>query len=309
MMSFDLACYRYNFWHFFLITSYLCTEIQKYINIMSTKKQPSRTLSPSRELKCRETLFNQEEQEEFQEPETWTVITALDRILEQARGSKLSHSFWESARSPLDFLRDKLELTNVQIVVLAIMVEKGEAISWKGIANHLCCSRLSLMAYSDEIEDLVKKRWAMRRYVHELAGYYQGFKLVFGVIKALRNNQAYVPEKIDGLNEQQFIDKLESHLDKNFNDRDAVFCDDEEWMLTFVNSNPDLPLCREVLSYDNIHVQSLLLLERRLVLRRKVIIRHKHPAARARGNDPGQPVVVRQRGEYEGAAMQQQHRG
>ena len=233
---------------------------------MSTKKQPSRTLSPTRGLKnrkAREALFNDEEeleQDDFKEPETWTVITALSRILEEAEDSKLSDAFWKSVESPLAFLRDKLGLTNIQLVVLAIMVEKGDALAWKSIANYLDCSRLSLMAYSDEIEELVKKRWIVHRGVHEFGSFFQGFRLVFGVVKALRNNEPFIPEKLDELNEQQFVDKLESHLDKNIGDRNAEYCDDEEWMLELVNSNPSLPLCREVLSYDDIHVQSLLLL-------------------------------------------------
>ena len=41
---------------------------------------------------------------------------------------------------------------------------------------------------------------------------------------------------------------------------DTFFKDDEEWMLEMVKANPDLPLCRAVLKYDDIHIQSLLLM-------------------------------------------------
>lgn len=198
--------------------------------------------------------------DEFKEPDTWTIITALDRILDMAQDSQLSDEFWESVKNPLAFLNKELGLTNVQIVALVMLIEAGEPMSWKGMGNYLGCSRLSIMVYSEEIEELISKRWAVRKGVREMGGFFEGIALARGVVTALRHNKPFVPEKIDGLNEQQFVDKLESHVDKNMNDRNTVFNDEEEWMLQLAKANPHLPLCHEVLRFDDIHVQSLLLL-------------------------------------------------
>ena len=204
-------------------------------------------------------LFDIEE-DQFQEPETWTVISALNRVLDLSKNCKLSDKFWETCKNPLAYLRQELGLTNIQIVVLAIMVELGEGVSWKRLGNYLGCSRLTMMLYSEEIEALVTKRWCVRKSVREIGGCFEGFGLVHGVVTALRHNKAFVPEKLDGLTEQQFVDKLESHVDKNMDSRDALFADDEEWMLQLVKANPHLPLCHEVLRFDDIHIQSLFLL-------------------------------------------------
>ena len=200
------------------------------------------------------------EEAEYKEPDTWTIITAMNRVLELSEDSRLSDEFWEKCKNPLKFLRQELGLTDIQIVVLAIMIEAGEAVSWKRIGNYLNCTRLSIMVYSEEIEELVNKRWLVRRGVHEIGGFYEGFALVRGVVTALRHNKVFVPEKLDGLTEQQFVDKLESHVDKNINDHNIDFKDDEEWMLQLVKANPHLPLCHEILKFDDIHVQSLLLM-------------------------------------------------
>ena len=194
------------------------------------------------------------------EPDTWTIITAMNRVLELAEDSQLSDEFWEKCESPLEFLRRELGLTNIQIVVLAIMIEMGEAVSWRRIGNYLNCSRLSIMVYSEEIEELVAKRWLVRRGVREPGGSFQGFGLVYGVVTALRHNKTFIPEKIDGLTEQQFVDRLENFIDKNMNCHDADFKDIEEWMLLLVKANPHLPLCEAILKFDDIHVQSLLMM-------------------------------------------------
>ena len=194
------------------------------------------------------------------EPDSWTIVTALNRVLEVAEDSQLSDSFFESCKKSLAYLREQLGLTNIQIVVLAMLVESGEPMSWKGFAHYLGCTRLSIMIYSEEIEELQAKRWIMRKGVHEIGGLYEGFALARGVVTALRHNKTFVPEKIDNLTEQQFVDKLESHVEKNMRSSHAHFADDEEWMQMLVEANPKLPLCRELLKFDDIHIQSLMLL-------------------------------------------------
>ena len=182
-------------------------------------------------------------------------------MLEVAEDSQLTEDYWETCKAPLAFLRQELGLTNLQIVVLAIMIEDGDTVTWKSLSNYLNCSRLSMMTYSEEIEELVNKRWILHKGAYERGGMMEGgYILAQGVVTALRQNKTFVPEKIDGLTEQQFVDKLEKHVDKNMRDRYADFEAEEEWMLQLVKANPDLPLCREVLKFDNIHVQSLLLL-------------------------------------------------
>ena len=196
----------------------------------------------------------------FNEPENWTIIAALNRVLILARNSGLSDEFWAQCKSPLEFLSKELGLTNIQIVVLAVLIEIGELVSPKRLTCYLGCSRLSLMMYSNEIEQLVAKRWAFRKVTREFGVQEKGYVIANGVVEALRQNKAFVPEKIDGLNEQQFIDRLESYLSKNMNSSSVLFEDDELWMQQLAQANPQLPLCQEVLHFKDIHTQSLLLM-------------------------------------------------
>ena len=200
------------------------------------------------------------EDKTFKEPDTWTIITALNRVLSQSRKSSLSEEFWKSIQNPLAFLNKELGLTDIQIVILAILIEEGQAVSWRGFGSFLGCSRLSMMVYSEEIEELVKKRWLVHKGAYEIDGCYEGFALEPGVVTAMRHNQTFIPEKIDGLNEQQFIDKIENHIANNLQDNNKAFKDDEEWLYQIVSANPHLPLCQEVLSLDDRHAQSLLMM-------------------------------------------------
>lgn len=199
-------------------------------------------------------------EDDYKEPETWTLITALDRVLNLAKESELKEEFWESCKNPINFLTEQLGLSKIQIVFLAIMVEAGGPMSWHKFGNYLECSRLTMMVYSEELDDLVSKRWLIRKVIREIQGNYEGFALAQGVVYALCHNRPFIPEKIDGLTEQEFVDKLESHIDKNWYDRNIDFKDDEEWMLSLCKSNPHLPLCHDILTLNDIHEQSLMLM-------------------------------------------------
>ena len=196
----------------------------------------------------------------FVEPKEWTIITALDRVLELVYHSELTNEFWKDAEKPLAYLKEKLNLTDMQIVLVAIMAESGEPLSWRKFGSYVNCSRLAMMCYSEEIEGLLAKRWVVRRGSHEIGGYFEGFALEHGVVTALRHNRIFVPEKIDGLNEQLFMEKLESHVDKNLKNRNANFDDAEGWMMQLIDANPNLPICYEALKFDDIHDKSLLLM-------------------------------------------------
>ena len=204
---------------------------------------------------------NEETGEAYQEPAEWTIITALERVLALARDSQLSDKFWKACKNPLSYLTKVLGLSDIQVVFLAILVESGESMCWRQFGRFLRCSRLAIMVHSEEIEDLVEKRWLERHQRREFDDGSEGFALAKGVIAALRHNKPFVPEKIDGLDIQSLVDRIERHIDKNLRDHHIDFEDDERWLVQLCKANPHLPLCHEVLRFDDdIHIQSLILL-------------------------------------------------
>lgn len=201
-----------------------------------------------------------ENEKEYKEPETWTMITALDRVLSQAHNSRLSDEFWESVRNPVSYLTENLELTRIQVVFLAMLIEAGEPMSWKEFGDYLNCSRLSMMIYSEELEKMIAKRWLIRQSMNGFMVLPKGFAVDRGVMSAFLLNKKFVPEKIDGLTEQEFVNKLENHVSKHLNRNYGFFSNDEEWMELLCAANPQLPLCQVAMSLDDIHERSLLLM-------------------------------------------------
>lgn len=193
-------------------------------------------------------------------PVEWTIVTALDKVLDLAEDSSLSDDFWEIAEPPLAFLREKLGLTNIQIIVVAILVEAGEAKSWKGLAEYLDCRRLTIMTYSEEVEQLVDLGWLMPYGTHDFSGRFQGFKLVYGVVTALRKNETFVPEKLDGFDHQKLISRMELYAERFFDDSNVSYADHCAFFRRLISSNPNLPICCEIMRVKNEHMRMAFIL-------------------------------------------------
>jgi len=192
------------------------------------------------------------------EPEKkWTIISALDAVLSSAEDSALSDEFFMEAREPLDYLNEALGLNDIQVIVVAMLVDRGDAMSYRRMADFLAISRLRMMVYTDQIEALVtEKRWAM--YMPDCHS--QGFGLVYGVVTALRHNKPFVPEKLSDLTENAFLSRVANTFERAKRNGFNWFSKDEEWLAMLVEENPQLPICKKLLQYEDIHTVSLLLL-------------------------------------------------
>ena len=188
---------------------YIFTFVDNFITItyynqnsMKKLRIPKEVFEQSLNIPCCENRLNDNTQ-----PRDWTIVSALNAVLSLAENSKLSEEFWELCKSPLEFLTSKLCLTKIQVIVIAILAETGESLSWRGIGKFLNCSRLTIMTYSDELEELLSKRWIVKKVAYDMGNPFEGFGLARGVVTALRHNRTFIPEKLDGLQIQEFIDK------------------------------------------------------------------------------------------------------
>ncbi len=178
------------------------------------------------------------------EPKTpkWTIVSALDNILVKAVKCNLTDTFWKSVNEPLEFLKAELDLTPMQILVLAMLIDAGQSLNWKNFANYLGCSRLKVMVHSEDILQLVEKRWVWSRHVNDSNEL--EFALEHGVVDALSKNKKFVPEPIENLTEKQFYSRLNRHIRYACHDYKHNFSDELELIMRLCNANPDLEVVK-----------------------------------------------------------------
>ena len=198
--------------------------------------------------------------EEYVEPENWTIISAMDRVISQVETLGLCDAIFQQCKNPLDYLTTTLHMTPAQTILLGLLIENGEPMTWRAIGQALKRTRLSVMILTDEMEGLISSGWLYRCVAREGPSRYEAFALSRGVVKALRMNEVFVPEKIDNLTEQEFIDKIVRRITRSFFSPDSHFEYDEEWIDRLIKANPQLPLCQAALRMNSIHDRTLLML-------------------------------------------------
>lgn len=197
---------------------------------------------------------------EIEKPEEWNLVTALSYLLQLSEDSGLTRAFWADAREALDYATPILGLNDIQTLVISLLVDEGDSMSWRKMGEYFGCTRLQMMTWSEDIEDLVKKGWAIRYASRECGKLYQGFMAAQGVATALRHNEPFVPEDLGGLNVQQLIDRLASHIDCNLENPNIKLDDDIEWMMRLIEANPQHEICKQVMAFDDKYDKALFLL-------------------------------------------------
>ena len=96
-----------------------------------------------------------------------------------------------------DFLSNMFGFNPVQCVVIAMLVENGQAMSFRNMGKVLGLSRLSMMTHYNDIEALFKTRWLIHCGAMEPDGIYDGYRLARGVVSAIRENRPFVPEILE----------------------------------------------------------------------------------------------------------------
>ncbi len=192
--------------------------------------------------------------------QTWTITSALDHVLNLAQDSRLTQKFWDDSKDAVTYLCSTLSMTPMQVLVLAVLIEKGHSMSYSDLCIFFDCRRLSIMVYADDIEGLLEKRWVRRGTVYEFSDICDTFLLERGVVEALRHNQVFVPEPLEGLTTQSLVERIVKRLDKSLDDDNNDFRNDECWLTELCRANASLPVCAEALTHPtDSHVLSLLM--------------------------------------------------
>ena len=192
--------------------------------------------------------------------DNWTIVNAFNVINEELPKSQLGSDLMIRCAEAFDFLSNLFRFNPVQCVVIAMLVEKGQSLSFRQMGKILGLSRLSMMTHYNDIEALIKARWLMHCGAMESDGMFEGYRLARGVVSAIRENRPFVPEVLECQDTQEFVDKLSTHIALGYNDDSLIFDDEKLWILDFVKANENLEICKTALCLDSIDSIALLML-------------------------------------------------
>ena len=170
-----------------------------------------------------------------------TLVANMERVVELAVDLKLSDTVYSTARPYLKFLSERLSLTERQVLLLSLFLEKSDDrhITSQDFARLLDCRTIRILSLMSEVDALVARGLILRKkdYEGEVS-----YRMPADVISALKDNVVYVPESTCGLTAEKFFDTIAKLFDNHERGDDNLL--DE--LDALVEENQHLAFCKAV---------------------------------------------------------------
>lgn len=144
--------------------------------------------------------------------EQMDLLLAFEKIMELAKDSSLGDEFYQKADAYLGYVSGKLGISKRDGAILSLFANKYgiDRIELTDFAEYLGCRILSLLRYTNEIQELMDKEYIFQ---HKSDGLYYSFS--FEAMEAFRHNQDLVPREVSGLTESLLFEEFNILFDKN----------------------------------------------------------------------------------------------
>lgn len=179
----------------------------------------------------KETEFCEVSQKEIVEKvRVKNILEAFEYIVDLAKDSNLTSDFYHKASTYIKYASQKLKLSTLQTVLLALFVDRSEdnSIRMSEIASDIGCRTTKMLRLSSEIDALEEKHYLRASRSRNCISY----RVPVEVLKTLSKNQPYiyVTEPITDL--QAFFDRFNDLMEEMDNDEIT-----HETLLTQANEN------------------------------------------------------------------------
>lgn len=87
-----------------------------------------------------------------------TIISAMETIVVAANDSELNDGMFAAAKPAFDTLKERLAVTDIQAIVISMLIDSDSTLSTGRMANYLGLRNIRMLTYVPEIEELVARR-------------------------------------------------------------------------------------------------------------------------------------------------------
>lgn len=172
-----------------------------------------------------------------------TLLDAIEQVVMLAEESKLCPQLYRSAKRPLQYICDKLQLTSEQALLFSVFINLSDdsRLELRDISRFLACTQIQMLRMSKDIDELIK-----RRIIGKNKSYYNIKK---GALQAVREDKVLEMPKIDNLHIEEFFAILQQYIEEK-GDEDGyefdMFVDD---ILTLLEENEHLTFVKQLRGY------------------------------------------------------------
>ncbi|MBR5633599.1 MAG: AAA family ATPase [Prevotella sp.] len=174
------------------------------------------------------------------------LLTAVEQIVEKAKGSGLNSEFYRKADKYIKFVAEKLELTKEQSVMMALFIDNSDNsdITIRDFGKFLDCRTTRIIKYMNDIDVLEKREFV--RCCH--GRNHVSYRVPMEVIEAFKKNEKYTPRDVSGLSCHELFVEIENIFDMR-EDNELTYEATVEKIRRLFDCNADLLYVQKVRSH------------------------------------------------------------
>jgi hypothetical protein len=178
-----------------------------------------------------------------------TLLQHIERIIELAEDSRLNDEFYQKAKSNINFVAKKMDITPNQAVVFSIFIEKSDdsRICISDISRFLGCKNIKTICMMSDIDELEKRRMVRCCREKEKIRY----RVPMDVVMAVKQNITFQPKSTQNMDTQELF----NHIERLFDEREEKELTQDAFIQEFgalLEDNASLLFCRQMKEYKSL---------------------------------------------------------
>lgn len=175
-----------------------------------------------------------------------TIMWAFCMIIDKLPNIRLDEASAEPLSEEFALLKERLDISPVQAVILAIFIEENSTMNYARLASFVGVSTIRMMLYANEINDLLNRHLI---YSESSPFCPDQYGVPQDAVAAFLRNEIYVPPMQKKMMLDEFIETADAFIDAavaNSSDKETLCRDVSEMVCV----NSDLSLCQKVSDFD-----------------------------------------------------------
>jgi len=186
------------------------------------------------------------EKAEFQDAKVMGILDHLEKIIEISQKYGIEKCLVK-AKKHLDYVTEKLGISPIQALLFSHFMERSDdnSIYVSEIASSIKCSKLKIIKYINDCDELEKKRLIRCKRENDNIS----FRVPRNVCDSLRQFNEFRPDPKENLTIDQFFTNLERIFYEKENE-ELTYDNMCMELLDLINQNMHLLFCKKILSYN-----------------------------------------------------------
>ena len=185
------------------------------------------------------------------------LLEAMEYIVALAKGSELSDEFYNKADKYICFVADKLQLSKLQSVMLALFVDKSDDrnILASDIAEFLQCTTIQIIKCMNDVDELVHREYIIKRKDDRQLS----FRVPIDIVEAFRHNETFIAKPKTNLSTSELMMELEE-IFKTRDDKELTYEQTAGKINNLLEANAGLLFVQELKKLNLIDDEKMLLI-------------------------------------------------